>query len=55
MVLFIWYVILTFGSVEEILWCDHSNELFSSTVFSYGAIYLVCCSNFCVYGENPMV
>ena len=37
MVLFIWYIILTFGSVEEILWCYHSNE-FSSAVFSDGAI-----------------
>ena len=41
--------------MEKILWCDHSNELFSSTVFSYGAIYLVCCSNFWVCGENHLV
>ena len=26
MVLFIKYVVLTFESVEEMLWCDHSNE-----------------------------
>ena len=26
MVLFIYYVVLTFESVDEILWCDHSNE-----------------------------
>ena len=26
MVLFIWYVVLTFVSVNEILWCYHSNE-----------------------------
>ena len=26
MVLFIQYVILTFESVDEILWCYHSNE-----------------------------
>ena len=26
MVLFIQYVVLTFESVDEILWCDHSNE-----------------------------
>ena len=55
MVPFIEHVVLTFVSMEKILWCDHSNELFSSTVFSYGAIYLVFSSNFCVYGENPMV
>ena len=30
-------VVLTFESVEEILWCDHSNEA-SSAVFSHGAI-----------------
>ena len=23
MLLFIWYVVLTFESVDEILWCDH--------------------------------
>ena len=55
MVQFIQYVVLTFVSVEKILWCDHSNELFSSAVFSHGAIYLVFSSNFCVCGENPMV
>ena len=55
MVLFIWYIILTFGSIEEILWCDHSNGLFYSAIFSHGAIYLVFSSNFCVCGENPMV
>ena len=25
-VLYIYYVVLTFESVVEILWCDHSNE-----------------------------
>ena len=45
MVLFIWYVVLTFESVDEILWCDHSNET-SSEVLSPGTIYLVCSSNF---------
>ena len=38
-------VVLTFESVDEILWCDHSNET-SSAVLSHGTIYLVCCSNF---------
>ena len=35
----------TFKSVDEILWCDHSNET-SSAVLSHGTIYLVCSSNF---------
>ena len=39
------YVVLTFKFVDEILWCDHSNEA-SSAVFSHGTIYLVCSSNF---------
>ena len=26
-------VVLTFESVDEILWCDHSNELSCSTVY----------------------
>ena len=38
-------VVLTFESVDEILWCYHSNET-SSAVLSHGAIYLVCSSNF---------
>ena len=47
MVLFILYVVLTFESVDEILWCYHSNET-SSAVLSHGhgTIYLVCSSNF---------
>ena len=45
MVLFIKYVVLTFESVNEIIWCDHSNET-SSAVLSHGTIYLVCSSNF---------
>ena len=48
------YAVLTFESVEEILWCDHSNET-SSAVLSHGTIYLVCSSNFWVCGWNPMV
>ena len=38
-------VVLTFESVDEILWCDHSNET-SSAALSHGTIYLVCSSNF---------
>ena len=38
-------VVLTFKSVDEILWCYHSNET-SSAVLSHGTIYLVCSSNF---------
>ena len=42
MVLFIQYVLLlTFESVDEILWCYHSNET-SLTVLSPGNIYLKC-------------
>ena len=44
MVLFVLYVVLTFESVDEILWCYHSNET-SSAVLSHGTIYLVCSSN----------
>ena len=43
MTLFIQYVVLTFESVYEILWCYHSNET-SSAVLSRGTIYLVCTS-----------
>ena len=35
MVLFVLYVVLTFESVHEILWCYHSNET-SSAVLSQG-------------------
>ena len=45
LVLFIQYVVLTFESVDEILWCYHSNET-SSAVLSHGTIYLVRSSNF---------
>ena len=38
-------MVLTFESVDEILWCDHSNET-SSAVLSHGTIYLVYSSNF---------
>ena len=46
--------VLTFESVDEILCNDHSNEI-SSAVLSHCTIYLVCCSNFWVYGSNPMM
>ena len=49
MVLFIYYAFLTFVSVDEILWCYHSNKT-SSAVLSHGTIYLLCSSNFCVCG-----
>ena len=49
MVLFIQYVVLTCESVDEILWCYHSNET-SSAVLSHGTIYLECGSNFRVCG-----
>ena len=44
-VLFFKYVVLTFESVDKMLWCYHSNET-SSAVLSHGTIYLVCSSNF---------
>ena len=34
MVLIISFVVLTFESVDEVLWCDHSNET-SSAVLSH--------------------
>ena len=40
-----WKVVLTFESVDEILWCYHSNET-SSAVLSHGTIYLVCSLTF---------
>ena len=33
-------VVLTFESVDEILWCDHSND-FSSALLSHGTIYVL--------------
>ena len=45
MVLFIYYIVPTFESVDEILWCYYSNET-SSAVLSHGTIYLVYSSNF---------
>ena len=40
--------------MDEILWCDHSNEI-SSAVLSHGTIYIVCSSNFWVCRWDPMM
>ena len=45
---------LTFKSMEQILWCYHSNET-SSAVLSHVTIYLFCSSNCWVCRWNPMV
>ena len=37
MVLYVLYVVLTFESVDEILWCNHSNET-SSAVLLHGTV-----------------
>ena len=49
-------VVLTFGSVGEILWCDHSNESYWA-VLSCGTVYYAVQdgSNFWVGRWNPMV
>ena len=47
LVLFVLYVVLTFESVDEILWCDHSNET-SSTVLSHGTTCFARSFNFWV-------
>ena len=47
-------VTLTFESAAKLLWCDHPNET-SSAVLSHGTIYIICFSNFWVYGPNPMM
>ena len=36
-------MVLTFETVNEILWCEHYNET-SSAVLSQGIMYLVCSS-----------
>ena len=38
------YIALTF-SVDELLWCDHSNETFLAVV-SHDTIYLLCSTSF---------
>ena len=45
MVRFVLYIVPTVESVDEILWCDHSNET-SSAVLSHGTIRFACSSNF---------
>ena len=40
MVLFVLYVVLNFESVDEILWCYHSNE--TSSVVLSGGFFLFC-------------
>ena len=49
-------VILTFESVDEILWCNHSNESYWA-VLSCGTVYYAVQggSNFWVCGWKPMV
>ena len=49
-------VVLTFESVDEILWCDHSNESYWA-VLSCGTVYYAVQggSNFSVCGWNPKV
>ena len=54
MVLFDLYVVLTLESVDEILWCRHSNE-FSSVALSHFAICFVHSSTFWDRGWNSMV
>ena len=39
MVLFNYYEVLNFESMDKIPWCDHSNET-SSTTLSHGTIFL---------------
>ena len=48
------FVIITFASVDEILWCFHSNET-SSAVLSQGPFFLQWSCNFNVCGRNPVV
>ena len=47
MVLFVLYVVLTFESLDKVLWCDHSNET-SSAPLSHGTFCFVPSSNFSV-------
>ena len=44
----------TLKSENEILWCYHSNET-SSVVLLQGTVYLVCSSNFRVWGWTAVV
>ena len=36
------YVVLTFESVDEILWCDHSNETSSAVLLHGTTDFSVC-------------
>ena len=49
-------VVLTFESVDEILWCYHSNESYSA-VLSCGTVYYIIQggSNYSLCERNPMV
>ena len=47
------FVTLTLKSVDEILWCDHSNK--TSSAHPHGTTYLVRCSHIWVLGWNPTV
>ena len=38
LLIMLYNVVMTFESVDEILWCDHSNESYW-TVLSCGAVY----------------
>ena len=44
------HVVLTFESVNKILWCDHSNETSSAVLFhgtiSFSISYKMECSDF---------
>ena len=51
MVLFIEYVVLTRESVDEILWCYHSNET-SSAVLSHGAFESVDETLWCYHSNK---
>ena len=49
-------VFLTFESVDEILWCDHSSESFWAVLFCGTVIMLYkVVVNFWFSGWNPMV
>ena len=49
-------VVLTFESVDEIIWCDHSNESYW-TVLPCGTVYYAVEGgfNFWICGGNPIV
>ena len=51
--LFIWYVVLTFESVDEILGVIIKMKPLQQYV--YVVLYLLCSSNFWVCGLNPLV